>query len=130
MFLSPYKGVLPNSTPVAEAQILPDIIDESNQYRVKKLIGREKSQLCQEKISSDGENEPPHLGALLVEVEGLVENVVEVVVGAEKLAELSLQQTFSFLVINQVDCHLEKKMKPSKSECFWWGELNKADNND
>ena len=81
-------------------------------------MGREKRQLCQEKISSNGKNEPPHLGALLVEVEGLVENVVEVVVGAEKLAELSLQQTFSFLVINQVDCHLEKKMKPSKSKCF------------
>ena len=46
-----------------------------------------------------------------MEVEGLVENVVEVMVGAEKLAELALQEPFSFLVINQIDRHLEEQNK-------------------
>ena len=50
MFSKPLKGALSpsTSTPVREAQILPDIKDKSNPHLVENLMGATKSQLCQE----------------------------------------------------------------------------------
>jgi len=41
-----------------------------------------------------------------VEIEGLVVDVLQVVVRSEKLTKLSLHRTLGLLLINQIDCHL------------------------
>jgi predicted GNAT superfamily acetyltransferase len=45
-----------------------------------------------------------------VEIEGLVVEVLQVVVAVEQLAELAFHAALGFLLVDQVHCHLQKNL--------------------
>jgi hypothetical protein len=57
-------------------------------------------------VNEDGQPLVPHLGTLLVEVEGHVVYALQVVAAIEELTELALQATLGLLLVDEVYGHL------------------------
>ena len=63
-------------------------------------------------VDQDGEAVVPHLGALLVKVEELVDQAGVLSGAVEQAAELGLQPTLRLLRVNQVNGHLRLPVDP------------------